>query len=465
MVPARSGLDAPAESRPLKAVGLALALVAMGLFAWLTEEGRAAVPLTISRFGLLAAATLVDVNVLAAAALFVTVGCGAGRRLRDPRRRRAIALQIVVANALAPALLFGLLEDGPAVGPGFDASDLSVAVSLAGIVLVVVAWRLWRRSRQHEALDADEAMSLDPRPPVLYLRSFVDDGQAMLDGDLSLPQRLMGRLLPMSPEQELAAILGRVGPLVAIGKPGEPLPELGAARLYVAHDRWQAKVIELMRRARLVVVRVGSSPGVLWEIERALDSLPRQRLVLAVLGGASVASELVARLAPVLGPSFEAALPEPRRGLWNSMLFGQPRRRMGGLVCFAEDGRSRPVAVRNWPVPLRDLVFAGFGRPSAPALRCAWRQVFAHLGLPWRDVARPRSRAVAVLLALSFGWLGAQWFYLGKRRRGWIYVATIPLLLAPAFASYIDAVRFIWVDRADFDARFAAVPDAAPRSA
>ena len=39
------------------------------------------------------------------------------------------------------------------------------------------------------------------------------------------------------PEQELAVLMGRLGPVVAIGKPGERLPELGAARLYVADDR------------------------------------------------------------------------------------------------------------------------------------------------------------------------------------------------------------------------------------
>ena len=102
----------------------------------------------------------------------------------------------------------------------------------------------------------------------------------------------------------MADILGRVGPVVAIGKPGEPVPQLGAARLYVAHDVWQSRVIELMAIAGLVVVRVGSSPGVLWEIEQALAHVPRQRLVFAILGGSTIAPELVTRLVPVLGLNF-----------------------------------------------------------------------------------------------------------------------------------------------------------------
>jgi hypothetical protein len=49
-----------------------------------------------------------------------------------------------------------------------------------------------------------------------------------------------------------------------------------------------------------VVVRVGSSAGVLWEIETALAAIPRQRLVLTVLGaggGSTIAPEVRARLA------------------------------------------------------------------------------------------------------------------------------------------------------------------------
>ena len=93
----------------------------------------------------------------------------------------------------------------------------------------------------------------------------------------------------------MAEILAHVGPVVAIGKPGEPLPELGAARLYVADDQWQAKVIELMGKAALVVIRLGASPGLLWEIEQSLAQAaapacrlrrPRRRGARAGAGGA-----------------------------------------------------------------------------------------------------------------------------------------------------------------------------------
>jgi fatty-acyl-CoA synthase len=108
----------------------------------------------------------------------------------------------------------------------------------------------------------------------------------------------------------MSDILAQIGPVVAIGKPSEPVPQLGAACLYVSNDEWQRKVAELMAAARLVVVRVGASPGLLWEIEQALAKLPRQRLALAVLGGSAVAPELVAR---ALRPTRSRARASPAR--------------------------------------------------------------------------------------------------------------------------------------------------------
>jgi TM2 domain-containing membrane protein YozV len=90
-------------------------------------------------------------------------------------------------------------------------------------------------------------------------------------------------------------------------------------------------------------------------------------------------------------------------------------------------------------------------RPSAMQLRRAWRQVFAHLGMATDPMGGRRSRGVAVLLALLFGYAGAHWFYLGNSRRGWTYVALIPVLLASLFMGVVDAARFILMDRAEFD--------------
>jgi len=435
-------------------VGLALVFAACGGVAYLSSHAAAQWPIAPARFAAFAAVCVLTVNLFAAGLLVIAAGCGKTHASSPPpRRRAALLLRLTLANLLVPAFLYGAMVSDPVVEAALEDSGWDVGLGAVIAVLVVFAWRLWRRSRQYGALGADEAMARDPRPPVLYLRSFADDGEVLI-GEQPWWLRLGAAIAaPVSPEQEIAELLAAVGPVVAIGKPGEPLPELGAARLYVSNDQWQGKVQELMKKARLVVVRRGGSPGLLWEIEQALAHLPRQRLVLALLGGSTVAPALVEHLAPVLGPTFAEALPQALPIHWTGHLYRDPRRRIGSVVYFGADGSAHAVAVKRWPIQWSDLLIMGF-RPSAGPLRRAWREVFGELGIDAPDPTR--SRAIAIALAMFFGWCGAHWLYLGRPKRAVVYLLTLPLLLAPLFLGLLDAFRFLWVDRAGFDALFAA---------
>ena len=443
------------EDRRLKALGLALIAAGVGFIVLASTRVTDAAQLDRAILVDGMWMSMVAANLLAFGLLVLAAGCGERLRLDDPRRRWAIGLQLLLANLLGPTILWTALVNDES--PRTELGTWEIVPTVAAYALLVAAWRLWRRSRQHEAPSAEEVMTLDPRPPILYLRSFQDDADSTIDDDASAWTRGWLKILrPPSPEEELAAILERLGPVVAIGKPGEELPELGAARLYVAHDAWQAKVQALMAQAALVVIRVGTSPGVLWEIEQALVRIPRGRLAFAMLGRGTLAPALAARLSPVLGPALGASRPEAPPAAWTTWFFRDPRRRIGGLIGFRSDGAVVAVPVRSWPVALRDLAFLTIGRPSAPPLRKAWRDLLRATG---HDVATPvrPSRALAVVLALAFGWVGAQWFYLGRHRRGIVYVLTLPIAM---LLSYVDALRFLWVDRAEFEARWAARPAA-----
>lgn len=127
---------------------------------------------------------------------------------------------------------------------------------------------LARRLKSQSAL---ETVRGDRRPPVLYLRSFrfdaIDDLQAQRSGQTE--------------EAAMVSGLERIGPVLAIGRPGERLGHLGAARLYVADDDWQTIARRLMASARLVVIRAGGdSPGIRWELACARDGLPAEKVVL-----------------------------------------------------------------------------------------------------------------------------------------------------------------------------------------
>src|SRR5262249_10441324 len=92
------------------------------------------------------------------------------------------------------------------------------------------------------AESAAEGLASDPRPPVPYLRPFAADPS--LDQDRGAVRDLEAGLLKLG---------GRVGPVVAIGRPGEPYQVSGVPRLYVADEHWQLAVGELLRRAAAVI--------------------------------------------------------------------------------------------------------------------------------------------------------------------------------------------------------------------
>jgi TM2 domain-containing membrane protein YozV len=256
-------------------------------------------------------------------------------------------------------------------------------------------------------------------------------------------------LVAISPEQELAMIMNRVGPLVAIGKPGEPLPELGAARFYVSDDQWQDKITDLMKQAELVVVRVGGTANLQWEIDRAVALLPLQRLVFFFLGFGKETAPFVRELEQRFGP-IEKLASSAKVGMlskWSWLVLPQGYE-LGKVVCFSADQRPQVEPIRftlSWK-----LVYLSFLRPYAVPLGEAFRRVFAQLDLPWVEQKR---RSTAALLALFGGVFGLHEFYLGHRRRG-VYCVLFFWTTIPFFMGWIDAIKFALLDEQEFQRRY-----------
>jgi hypothetical protein len=73
--------------------------------------------------------------------------------------------------------------------------------------------------------------------------------------------------------------------VIAIGRPGESLPPLGAARLWVSNDEWQARVMELLGKCQRVVMIMGEiegKPGLTWEFQRLLEFGSPEKVVFVV---------------------------------------------------------------------------------------------------------------------------------------------------------------------------------------
>jgi len=198
-------------------------------------------------------------------------GHAADRTSTDPKvaraERRATVLTVVCGLGAVVAFTGNFL------------SDEWLGIPMAGLVVFLAtlypAYRLRNRSaletrrREVRPITIESTQSID-RPPVLYLRSFEDDQRGA---------RMKGSL---TEEEHLAKVLSQIGPFLAIGRPGEGLPELGASRIYVGDADWQSTVQKLLETARLVIIRTGRTMGLGWEVEQAVRVLKPEQLVLLV---------------------------------------------------------------------------------------------------------------------------------------------------------------------------------------
>jgi hypothetical protein len=100
----------------------------------------------------------------------------------------------------------------------------------------------------------------------LYLRAFATDAEA----DPEDQEMRAGRQLGTTAEEAVTKAFHVHGPVVTIGRPGEPFPLLGAYRLYVDDRQWREVVAQLVGEAQMIVVRVGSSPGLYDELDLIL---------------------------------------------------------------------------------------------------------------------------------------------------------------------------------------------------
>lgn len=112
----------------------------------------------------------------------------------------------------------------------------------------------------------------DERRPIVLLRSFQDDSLKVRTPNTQLVglETLAGESYSRF-EEIIAWRAWRTGPVLAIGQPGTVLQPLGAARDYFSDDEWQAAVDQRAADARAIVMVVGRSPGLVWEVRKILS--------------------------------------------------------------------------------------------------------------------------------------------------------------------------------------------------
>lgn len=220
--------------------------------------------------------------------------------------------------------------------------DLLLIACIIGLAFIPLGALYYREGKRSTVISAEDLMSRDKRPPVLYLRPFeFDDFFAKPTGGASemkqvfsqhplyrwSPLRILETLKLHTSEEILSKTLKKVGPCITVGKPGLERPIVGFARFQLSHDRWQAEVKELMEQSGLVVLCAGNTTGLLWELEQVAQSVNRDRFVLLIA-------------------------PDTHDVWWEKAdtVFGQRLTRFGsqldgsfsGIIYFDEQGNSHP---------------------------------------------------------------------------------------------------------------------------
>ena len=219
------------------------------------------------------------------------------RRNTAGKRGQLFAAAIACFSAALILLVTRLCVHG---SPRIYCFLFSVLLLGAGLYFL----RMWKRSV--ESLTVEEALQQDTRPPILYLRPFKADKirfsswrqrrvaaakflafvayilfvgwlVALVLGlyRLMTGQSDVDALASTKPSAEefLVSLLDPLGPVIAIGRPGEKIPPVGAARMYLG-DEWKDVVQDLLKQSQLILMFAGTTNHFGWELQRVFQNDP-----------------------------------------------------------------------------------------------------------------------------------------------------------------------------------------------
>ncbi|MEM6899819.1 MAG: hypothetical protein AAF583_08620 [Pseudomonadota bacterium] len=282
--------------------------------------------------------------------------------LRNPWLGRSLsALFFLLAGALTVVIAIFIFASVDVMGGEIPSGVVRFVISLSVLLAMIPFYPAYHFGRKLSAKGALEILEKDARAPILYLRSFDDDRGGLKTWWLRGPLKLAGAiksgsktstvskktLVGATSEDALVASFNKIGPVVAIGRPDETLPTLGAARIYMDESGWQDAVTGIAREAQYVVLGMGATGGLRWEYEFAFGSLAPQKIIIyldAVKG--SQRATRYTEFREFMESNFKIDLPRE----WHD----------AHAICF--DSKWRPIFIRDQFLSITDL------RPKALVL-------------------------------------------------------------------------------------------------
>lgn len=202
-----------------------------------------------------------------------------GQSLTSELRRPARTGPVAVASAVAGALTVGAVAAGIGVAiswnewraPGiYGVTVATIAIVILALALVQLLPKMTKRLYARRR-DAEEESDL-----ILLLRAFKGDARHT---------RNRGLLQPITLEGTVVHMLERYARVVAVADPGNGSQPVGAERVPLAMAEWQRRVLTLMDKAAAIVIALDESPGIVWELERAMEGERLKKTIFVAWSG------------------------------------------------------------------------------------------------------------------------------------------------------------------------------------
>lgn len=212
-----------------------------------------------------------------------------GMRSAKPRRRiRLLGLSLTVLALAINSVAWNLGQEAHskfAMIPVWGWWPVAEACLISAAVLARKGSLATMKGRRLGVNGIDLRTMASDQNFVLYLRPFQSDKALSSIGDAAPGMYTTALFMSKRTEEEqLREAVRPIGSLVAIGRPNEDLPYVGAMRGYLPVDDWQETVLRLMDAARLVMLGIGHTYSLIWELDQAIKRLPPERLVLLIAG-------------------------------------------------------------------------------------------------------------------------------------------------------------------------------------
>lgn len=337
--------------------------------------------------------------------LFVCFGIGARTQREGEQNPLPLALWIGLALALTWMLprRKGAVKDGRVVQLGerqtgkrraLNATIWGWVFTIGGVLLMLFftwqlisptivprdqGWKAWMASaafavifgqyffdivRRSKAAPETLPVSADS---VLYLRAFDDEKQPFVFGPKSVLKKYTSQFGAHAPYQRgdptlkltledylEEAITAQLGPFVGLGNPYDKMAPDGATREYAPDDQWQSRFLELARSARCIVVSVGGSANLEWELSQLKAEGLAQKVCLftspVIPGTDRKLLNRMRRTATTRSEAIAADWTKSREVLARAGFECGDNPGPGAVVTFDEQGNSSILtADANWP--------------------------------------------------------------------------------------------------------------------